>query len=95
VEFNVEDFTSHCPVTGQPDFAKLEIVYVPDKCIIETKSLKLFLQQYRNVQQFNERIVDELAEKLFKQAEPKYIMVRGKFALRGGISVTAEAERRQ
>ena len=93
VEFHCKDFTSHCPVTGQPDFAELSIVYAPGEGIIETKSLKMFLQSYRDMEQFNERIVDDIAEKLFSQSKCNAIKVVGRFAYRGGISVTATAER--
>jgi len=94
VSFRVEDFTSHCPVTGQPDFAELDISYLPgSKGIIETKSLKMFLQRYRNTKQFNERIVDDIAEEIWQQAEAQTVQVTGRFALRGGIGVTASAVR--
>ncbi len=93
VTLNATEFTSHCPVTQQPDFGHLVIEYVPDKHLIETKSIKLFLWRYRDRKQFNEVIVDEIAEAILAQVKPAYVKVTGHFNTRGGISVTACAER--
>lgn len=93
VHFDCSEFSSHCPVTHQPDYGRIEISYVPKEKIIETKSLKLYLWSYRNVRKFNEGIVDQLAEQLFIMADPEWIEVIGNFNPRGGISVTARAER--
>ena len=93
VHFNCTEFSSHCPVTGQPDFGKLEISYIPDGQIVETKSLKLYLWKFRHEKRFNEGIVDKIAAELFEQAKPKWCQVIGKFNQRGGIAVTATAER--
>ncbi len=93
VQIDVTEFTSHCPVTKHPDFGKLRISYLTDKKLAETKSLKLFLRRYRDRAQFNEVIVNELAEDLFRQLEPTALRVTGTFNLRGGIGVTAHGER--
>lgn len=93
VVLNAHEFTSHCPVTGQPDFAELKIGYIPDKSLIETKSFKLFLWSYRDKKAFNEKIVNELAQRIFEQAQPKVVIVWGKFAVRGGVHVEAMAVR--
>lgn len=93
IQFECTEFTSFCPVTGMPDFAQLSIVYVPDKHIVETKSLKLFLQSYRDVKSFNEAIVADIADKFFEQVRPLAVTVAGKFNLRGGIGVSARATR--
>ena len=93
VHFDCSEFSSHCPVTGQPDFGRLEISYVPDGQIIETKSLKLYLWSFRNLRKFNEGIVATIANQIFQQASPKWCEVIGSFNPRGGISVTARAER--
>lgn len=91
VILDASEFTSHCPKTGQPDFATISIEYQSDKFIVETKSVKLFMWQFRDKKEFNEKLVDYIAETFFKQLQPKWIRVIGKFAIRGGISVTAES----
>lgn len=91
IRFDVEDFTSLCPVTGQPDFASIEIEYVADKRCIETKSLKFYLSSYRNCASFNEEVANRILEDLVKVCAPRRMTVVGRFASRGGISVTVEA----
>lgn len=93
VTLDCTEFTSHCPVTAQPDFGHLVIEYCPDRHIIETKSLKLYLWGFRNAHKFNEAIVDEIAETILRQVKPAYVKVTGRFNTRGGIAVTACAER--
>lgn len=88
-----EEFTSLCPVTGQPDFGRLEIGYVPNQALIESKSLKLYLLKFRQEGIFSEVLVDRIANELWKQADPKWIRVRGNFNSRGGIAIQAEAVR--
>ena len=84
VKFNCPEFTSLCPITGQPDFATIYISYVPDKYMVESKSLKLYLFTFRNHGDFHEDII---MKDLIKLMEPKYIEVWGKFTPRGGISI--------
>ncbi len=91
VTLNCTEFTSHCPVTGQPDFAKLVIEYVPNKFIVETKSMKLYLWQFRSKKEFNEKLVNFIANDFAKQVKPVSIRVVGEFYTRGGIAVTAES----
>ena len=93
VTFDCREFTSLCPVTGQPDFAQLTIRYRPRKRLIETKSLKLYLWSFRERRLFNESIVAEIAATIMKQAQPEWVDVEGRFAHRGGIGVTAIARR--
>ena len=93
VTLDCAEFTTICPVTGQPDFGRLRITYRPADKLIETKSLKLFLQGYRDKKAFNEAIVDELADKLFAQAAPAWLTVEGFYNARGGSSVTCRAHR--
>jgi 7-cyano-7-deazaguanine reductase len=88
-----KEFTSLCPVTGQPDFGEIIIEYVADAHLIETKSLKLYLLKYRNTGVFSEVLVDTIADDLWEQVQPKELIVRGTFASRGGIEITAEAYR--
>ncbi len=92
IHFTCEDFTSLCPVTGQPDFAALHIEYVAGKRCIETKSLKFYLASYRNCAAFNEEVANRVLEDLAQACSPRRMKVTGKFASRGGISVTVEAE---
>lgn len=91
VTLDASEFTSHCPKTGQPDFATISITYRSDKFIVETKSVKLFMWQFRDKKEFNEKLVDYIAKTFNEQLQPKWIRVIGKFAIRGGISVTAES----
>ena len=93
VRLECADFTSLCPVTGQPDFATLEIDYLPDRHLVETKSLKLYLWRFRDQQAFNEQLVDEIAADLHRQIKPLGLRVVGRFHARGGIAVTVSAER--
>ena len=87
------EFTSHCPVTGQPDFGSLEIEYIPINWIIETKSLKLYLWKFRDAKGFNEQLVAQIADELFEILRPKELVVRGFFNARGGIKVNPVAWR--
>ncbi len=87
VKFNCPEFTSLCPITGQPDFAELTIAYVPDQKLVESKSLKLYLFSFRNHGDFHEDVVNIIMEDLIRLLEPKYIEVWGRFLPRGGISI--------
>lgn len=87
VKFNCPEFTSLCPITGQPDFATITISYVPDEKMVESKSLKLYLFSFRNRGDFHEDVVNIIMEDLIDKMNPKYIEVWGKFLPRGGISI--------
>jgi len=87
VKFNCPEFTSLCPITGQPDFATIYISYVPDKLMVESKSLKLYLFSYRNHGDFHEDCVNKIMKDLIALLNPKYIEVTGKFLPRGGLSI--------
>lgn len=87
VKFNCPEFTSLCPMTGQPDFATIYISYVPDKKLVESKSLKLYLFSFRNFGEFHEDCVNRILDDLLRLLEPKYIEVWGKFLPRGGLSI--------
>ena len=86
VKFNCPEFTSLCPLTGQPDFATIYISYVPDVKMVESKSLKLYLFSFRNHGDFHEDCINIIMKDLVKLMDPKYIEVWGKFTPRGGIS---------
>jgi len=87
VKFHCPEFTSLCPITGQPDFAAIYINYLPDKKMIESKSLKLYLFSFRNHGAFHEDCVNLIMKDLIKLMNPKYIEVIGVFTPRGGISI--------
>jgi 7-cyano-7-deazaguanine reductase len=87
VKFNCPEFTSLCPITGQPDFAALYISYVPGKKLVESKSLKLYLFSYRNHGAFHEDCINIILKDLVKLLDPNFIEVLGKFLPRGGLSI--------
>ncbi|MCX5846203.1 MAG: preQ(1) synthase [Deltaproteobacteria bacterium] len=92
VTLKTEEFTCVCPATGQPDFAKLTIQYVPDKKIVESKSLKLYLWSYRDEGVFHEHVTNVILDDLVSVLKPRWCKVTADFAVRGGISITVEAE---
>lgn len=87
VRFNCPEFTSLCPITGQPDFAEIRISYIPDVKMVESKSLKLYLFSFRNHGAFHEDCVNIIMKDLIRLMNPKYIEVTGIFTPRGGISI--------
>ena len=87
VVFTAPEFTTLCPKTGQPDFATLTIRYIPDRRLVESKSLKLYLFGFCNHGDFHEDVVNVIYDDLVKLLRPKYMEVIGKFAARGGISI--------
>ncbi len=87
VKFNCPEFTSLCPITGQPDFANITISFLPNIKMVESKSLKLYLFSFRNHGDFHEDCVNIIMKDLIKLMDPKYIEVWGRFTPRGGISI--------
>jgi len=87
VKFNCPEFTSLCPMTGQPDNATIYISYVPNMDMVESKSLKLYLFSFRNHGDFHEDVINIIKKDLIKLMDPKYIEIWGKFLPRGGISI--------
>ena len=87
VRFNCPEFTTLCPITGQPDFAEIRISYVPDQRMVESKSLKLYLFSFRSNGDFHEDCVNTIMKDLVRLMDPKYIEVTGFFTPRGGISI--------
>lgn len=87
VTFDAYEFTSKCPKTGQPDFAKVYINYIPNEKMVESKSLKLYLFSFRNHGDFHEDCINIIMKDLVKLMEPKYLEVIGIFSPRGGISI--------
>ena len=86
------EFTSLCPKTGQPDFATIIIEYIPDKLCIELKSLKLYLNSYRDDGIFFESVTNKILDDLVEVCNPRYMLVTAEFNVRGGISSLIEAE---
>ena len=95
ITLETSDFSSLCPVTGQPDYAELVIEYTPAKRCVETKSLKYYLAAFRNTPSFNEQIVNRILEDLVAVCDPAEMTVRGHFAARGGISLSVVAKHSQ
>jgi 7-cyano-7-deazaguanine reductase len=91
VTITVPEFTSICPKTGLPDFAVIEVRYVPDQRCVELKSFKEYLLAYRNLGIFNENVVNRVLRDLVAVLAPRRLMVRGVFTPRGGIQTTVEA----
>ena len=87
VKFNCPEFTSLCPITGQPDFATIYISYIPNVKMVESKSLKLYLFSFRNEGAFHEDCVNIIMKDLINLMNPRYIEVTGFFTPRGGISI--------
>jgi 7-cyano-7-deazaguanine reductase len=87
VRFVTPEFTSLCPVTGQPDFAHLVIDYVPAATIVESKSLKLFLGAFRNHAAFHEDCTVGIGQRLFAEMAPKWLRIGGYWYPRGGIPI--------
>jgi len=92
VTLTTDEFTCVCPVTGQPDFARLTVQYIPDKLIVESKSLKLYFWSYRQEGVFHEHVTNAILDDLVAAIAPRWCKVKAEFAVRGGIAITVEAE---
>lgn len=88
------EFTSVCPVTGQPDFATIDVEYIPNELCLELKSLKLYYFDFRNRGIFYEAVTNQILEDLVGACSPRYMKVTGKFNVRGGIASVIVAEHR-
>ena len=91
VKISIPEFTCVCPRTGQPDFATIEINYIPNALIVELKSLKLYLQGFRNMGVFHEMVTNKIIDDFRLACKPRKIDVVGRFNPRGGISTVVEA----
>jgi 7-cyano-7-deazaguanine reductase len=91
VTLTSDEFTCVCPATGQPDFAKLTIRYIPDQKIVESKSLKLYLWSYRNEGVFHEHVTNVILDDLVAALAPHWCEVTSDFGVRGGIAITVQA----
>jgi 7-cyano-7-deazaguanine reductase len=92
IHFETGDFTLLCPVTGQADFARIEIDYVPDRRCVESKSLKFYLASYRNERAFNEAATNRILDDFVKACAPRQAIVMAQFSVRGGIALSVRAE---
>lgn len=95
IRFECPEFTCLCPKTGQPDFAVIRILYVPDKHCIELKSLKLYLWSYRDEGAFHEAVTNQILDDLVKACRPRRIEVEGDFFVRGGIHTVVKVQYRK
>ncbi len=95
ISLSTDEFTCICPKTGQPDFARIRIEYVPDRRIVESKSLKLYLWSFREEGTFHEHVANVILDDLVKALAPRMCKVTANFAVRGGIAIAVEAEYRK
>ncbi|HQI22409.1 MAG TPA: preQ(1) synthase [Candidatus Saccharicenans sp.] len=91
ITIEIPEYTSVCPKTGLPDFGIITIRYIPDKKVMELKSLKMYILAYRNLGIFYENAVNRILEDVVKACQPKKALVRGEFTPRGGLSSIVEA----
>ncbi len=95
IRITVPEFTCLCPKTGQPDFATIEIAYVPDELCVELKALKMYIWHFRDQGAFHEAVTNEILADLVTVMSPKFLRVSAKFNVRGGIYTTVVAEHKQ
>ena len=95
IRMSLPEFTCLCPKTGQPDFATLELEYVPDRLCVELRSLKLYIWSFRDRGAFHEAVTNEILDRLAGAVEPRFMRLTAKFNVRGGIYTTIVVERRQ
>ncbi len=92
ITFETDEFTSLCPITGQPDFARITIEYIPDQLCVESKSLKLYLYSFRNEGSFYEDVTNRIFTDLMETCKPRKLIVTGDFTARGGIRSSVRVE---
>ena len=95
IHMQIPEFTCLCPKTGQPDFATLELDYVPDRRCVELKALKLYIWSFRDRGCFHEAVTNEIADRLAAATEPRFLRLTARFNVRGGIYTSVVVERRQ
>jgi 7-cyano-7-deazaguanine reductase len=92
VTLTTDEFTCTCPITGQPDFARITIQYIPDQKIVESKSLKLYFWSYRNEGVFHEHVTNTILDDLVALLAPRWCKVTSDFSVRGGVAIKVDAE---
>jgi len=95
IRMQIPEFTCLCPRTGQPDFASMELEYVPDSRCVELKSLKLYFWSFRDRGAFHEAVTNEIVDRLATALDPRFLRLTARFNVRGGIYTTIVAERRR
>ena len=95
IRMQIPEFTCLCPRTGQPDFATLDLEYVPDRLCVELKSLKLYIWSFRDRGAFHEAVTNEIADRLMRAMQPRFLRLTARFNVRGGIYTSVVVERRQ
>lgn len=95
IRIRIPEFTCLCPRTGQPDFATLELEYVPEETCVELKSLKLYIWSFRDRGAFHEAVTNEIADLLANAMKPRFLRLAAHFNVRGGLYTTVVAEHRQ
>ncbi|MGH8370590.1 MAG: preQ(1) synthase [Gammaproteobacteria bacterium] len=95
IRVQIPEFTCLCPKTGQPDFAELQLEYVPDHLCVELKALKIYIWSYRDEGHFHEDVTNRILDDLVKAIEPKFMRLTAEFNVRGGIYTSVVAEHRQ
>lgn len=92
IEMTFPEFTCQCPMTGQPDFATIKIVYIPDAVCVELKSLRNYLWSFRNKGAFHEAVTNRIGDDLIRLMRPRWLQVEGQFRTRGGIQTSVRVE---
>lgn len=95
IQFQIPEFTCHCPLTGQPDFAHFTIDMVADKLCIELKSLKMYMWSFRNEGAFHEKVTNDIVDDIVRATDPRFVRLTAKWYVRGGIYTNIVAEHRR
>lgn len=95
IQFQIPEFTCHCPLTGQPDFAHFTIDCIADKLCIELKSLKMYMWSYRNEGAFHEKVTNDILDDIVKAIDPRFVRITAKWYVRGGIYTNVVVEHRK
>jgi 7-cyano-7-deazaguanine reductase len=95
IQFQIPEFTCHCPLTGQPDFAHFTIDMVADKLCVELKSLKMYMWSFRNEGAFHEKVTNDIVDDIVRATDPRFIRITAKWYVRGGIYTNVVAEHRK
>ena len=95
IQFQIPEFTCHCPLTGQPDYAHFTIDMIADELCVELKSLKMYMWSYRNEGAFHEKVTNTIVDDIVKATRPRFIRITAKWYVRGGIYTNVVAEHRK
>ncbi|MGK2898396.1 MAG: preQ(1) synthase [Burkholderiaceae bacterium] len=95
IQFQIPEFTCHCPLTGQPDFAHFTIDMVADRLCVELKSLKMYMWSYRDEGAFHEKVTNDIVDDIVRATDPRFIRITAKWYVRGGIYTNVVAEHRK